>query len=145
MKIRTQLTKNNIIMKNYILLYMIIISIFSCNIYSQKAKTVTAPDKSKINYSDVDPLKTYERVIEKGYKSADMLKKIGNAYYFNEELDKAAKWYGELFTMTTVTDLEPEYYFRYARSLKSINKNNEADEMMKIFNQKTEADTVNKN
>jgi len=132
-------------MKNYILLYMIIISIFSCTIYSQNAKAVTAPNNSKTNYSDVDPLKTYERVIEKGYKSADMLKKIGNAYYFNEELDKAAKWYGELFTMTTITDLEPEYYFRYARSLKYINKNNEADEMMKIFNQKTEANTANKN
>lgn len=117
------------------------ISIFSSAIYSQNEKTVTVPNKNKINYSDIDPLKTYERVIEKGYKSADMLKKIGNAYYFNEELDKAAKWYQELFSMSTITDLEPEYYFRYARSLKSINKNDEANEMMKIFNQKIEANT----
>lgn len=121
---------------------MIIISVFSCTIYSQNAKTA-AHDKNYVNYSYVNPLKTYERVIEKGYKSAEMLKKIGNAYYFNKELDKAAKWYGELFTMTT--DLEPEYYFRYAQSLKSINKINEADEMMKIFNQKTEVITVKKN
>ncbi|APA00819.1 hypothetical protein BIW12_00560 [Flavobacterium commune] len=117
------------------------ISIFSCAIYSQNEKKVIVPNKNKTNYSDIDPLKTYERVIEKGYKSADMLKKIGNAYYFNEELDKAAKWYQELFSMNTITDLEPEYYFRYARSLKSINKNDEANEMMKIFNQKIEANT----
>lgn len=128
-------------MKNYLVVYMIMISIFSCAIYSQNEKTVTVPNKNKINYSDIDPLKTYERVIEKGYKSVDMLKKIGNAYYFNEELDKAAKWYQELFSMSTITDLEPEYYFRYARSLKSINKNDEANEMMKIFNQKIEANT----
>ncbi|WP_231129626.1 tetratricopeptide repeat protein [Flavobacterium sufflavum] len=131
-------------MKNYILVYMIIISVFSCEIYSQKEKVI-APKKDHTNYSSVDPLKTYERVIEKGYKSADMLKKIGNAYYFKDELDKAAKWYGELFTMTTITDLEPEYYFRYARSLKAINKNDEADEMMKIFNQKTEVNTEKQN
>lgn len=121
---------------------MIIIGIFSCNIYSQNAK-VTASDKNYVNYSYVDPLKTYERVIGKGYKSVDMLKKLGNAYYFNGELNKAVKWYGELFTMTA--DLESEYYFRYAQSLKSINKNDEADEMMKIFNQKTEVNTVKKN
>lgn len=47
--------------------------------------------------------------------------------------------------MTTITDLEPEYYFRYARVLKAINKNDEADEMMKIFNQKTEVNTEKKN
>ncbi|WP_232227119.1 MULTISPECIES: tetratricopeptide repeat protein [Flavobacterium] len=128
-------------MKNYLVVYMIMISIFSCAIYSQNEKKVIVPNKNKTNYSDIDPLKTYERVIEKGYKSADMLKKIGNAYYFNEELDKAAKWYQELFSMNTITDLEPEYYFRYARSLKSINKNDEANEMMKIFNQKIEANT----
>lgn len=128
-------------MKNYLVVYMIMISIFSCAIYSQNEKKVIVPNKNKTNYSDIDPLKTYERVIEKGYKSADMLKKIGNAYYFNEELDKAAKCYQELFSMNTITDLEPEYYFRYARSLKSINKNDEANEMMKIFNQKIEANT----
>jgi hypothetical protein len=31
---------------------------------------------------------------------ADMLKKLGNAYYFNRKLRKAAQWYGELFAMT---------------------------------------------
>ena len=30
---------------------------------------------------------------EKGYKSAELFKKLGNSYYFNGELDKAAKWY----------------------------------------------------
>jgi tetratricopeptide (TPR) repeat protein len=85
----------------------------------------------------IDILKTYERVVEKGYKSIDMLKKLGNAYYFIGQLDKAAKFYEDLFIMSS--DLEPEYYFRYAQSLKSINKKVKADEMMMKFNQKTEA------
>ncbi|MFE3872745.1 flagellar motor protein MotB, partial [Flavobacterium sp. ZS1P70] len=77
-------------MKNSTLLYITIVSVFSFNIYSQKAR-VTAADKKYDNYAYVDAIKTYERVAEKGYKSVDMFKKLGNAYYFNGELDKAAK------------------------------------------------------
>ncbi|GGA74451.1 hypothetical protein GCM10008015_13890 [Flavobacterium palustre] len=82
----------------------------------------------------IDIVKTYERVVDKGFKSIEMLKRIANAYYFDNKLDKAAKYYQDLFNMTT--DLEPEYYFRYAKSLKFINKQDKANEMMKIFNQK---------
>ncbi|KLT67674.1 tetratricopeptide repeat protein, partial [Flavobacterium sp. ABG] len=121
-------------MKNKILLYITIISIFSFNTYSQKAKLATA-DKKYDNYAYVDAIKTYERVAEKGYKSTDLFKKLGNAYYFNAELDKAAKWYGELFAMNT-NDLEPEYYYRYAQSLRSIGQNDKANEMLELFNQK---------
>jgi outer membrane protein OmpA-like peptidoglycan-associated protein/tetratricopeptide (TPR) repeat protein len=122
-------------MKTNIFLYITIISIFSFNIYSQKTR-VTAADKKYDNYAYVDAIKTYERVAEKGYKSADMFKKLGNAYYFNAELDKAAKWYGELFAMDT-TNLEPEYYYRYAQSLRSIGENDKANEMLELFNQKS--------
>ena len=119
-------------MKNSILLYITIISVFSVNIYSQKA-SVTAADKKYDNYAYVDAIKTYERVAEKGYKSVDMFKKLGNAYYFNGELDKAAKWYDELFAMAADTDLEAEYYYRYAQSLRSISQNDKADEMLQKF------------
>src|SRR3970040_793976 len=119
-------------MKNIILFYITIISVFSFNIYSQKA-SVAAADKKYANYAYVDAIKTYERVAEKGYKSADMFKKLGNAYYFNAKLEDAAKWYGELFALTT--DLEPEYYYRYAQSLRSIGENDKANDLMKKFYQ----------
>ncbi|MBP2282211.1 outer membrane protein OmpA-like peptidoglycan-associated protein/tetratricopeptide (TPR) repeat protein [Flavobacterium sp. CG_23.5] len=130
-------------MKNYILLYITIVSVFSCNIYSQKAR-VTAADKKYDNYAYVDAIKTYERVAEKGYKSVDMFKKLGNAYYFNGELDKAAKWYSELFAMSTETDLEAEYYYRYAQSLRSIGQNDKANEMLEKFIQKSGNDSRGK-
>jgi tetratricopeptide (TPR) repeat protein len=79
----------------------------------------------------IDILKTYERVLEKGYKSIDMFQKIGNAYYFNNELEKAAKWYTELFAMTS--DLEPVYYYRYAQSLKAIGQIDKATNIMGKF------------
>ncbi|WP_291103708.1 MULTISPECIES: OmpA family protein [unclassified Flavobacterium] len=120
-------------MKNYILLYITMVAVFSFSSYAQNAK-VAAADKKYDSYAYIDAIKTYERVAEKGYKSVDMFQKLGNSYYFNSELDKAAKWYGELFAMTS--DLEPEYYYRYAQSLKSIGENDKANEMMEKFHQK---------
>lgn len=117
-------------MKNNILFYITIISVFSFNIYSQKAR-IAAADKKYDSYAYVDAIKTYERVANKGYKSVDIFKKLGNAYYFNAKLEDAAKWYGELFAMTT--DLEPVYYYRYAQSLKAIGENEKANEMLKNF------------
>lgn len=107
------------------------ISVFSFNIYSQKAKLANA-DKKYDNYAYIDAIKTYEKVAEKGYKSAPMFQKIGNAYYFNGELDKAVKWYAELFAMPETT-IEPTYYYRYAQSLRAIGENKKADEVLKEF------------
>jgi outer membrane protein OmpA-like peptidoglycan-associated protein/tetratricopeptide (TPR) repeat protein len=122
-------------MKNNLLLYLMILSFFSLNSYAQKAK-VSKADKKYDNYAYIDAIKTYERVSGKGYKSAEMYQKLGNAYFFNAELDKAAKWYGELFALTS--DVDPEYYYRYAHCLRSIGENDKANEMLKLYNQKSD-------
>ncbi|MFC4741121.1 flagellar motor protein MotB, partial [Flavobacterium ponti] len=62
-----------------------------------------------------------------------MFKKLGNAYYFNAELDKAAQWYGKLMDLNQ--EVEPEYYFRYSQSLKSLGEYTKANEMLEKFNQ----------
>jgi len=90
------------------------------------AAEVAAPKTVVVNIVD-----TYERILEKGYKSLDMLKKVANNRFYDGNLTAAAKWYDELFAMTT--DLEPEYYFRYATSLKSVGKIEKANEMMAVF------------
>ena len=120
-------------MKKYFTLYIAILSLFSLNSFSQKSKLKSADTKYN-NLAYIDAIKAYEKVAQKGYKSADMYQKIGNSYYFNGELESAAKWYSELFAMHT--DLEPEYYFRYSQSLKSIGENKKADEMLQLFHQK---------
>jgi outer membrane protein OmpA-like peptidoglycan-associated protein/tetratricopeptide (TPR) repeat protein len=121
-------------MRNYILLYLIIVNVFSFSSYAQKAK-VTAADKKYESYAYIDAMKIYEKVAEKGYKSVDMFQKLGNSYYFNSDFSKAAKWYGELFAVTL--DVDSEYYYRYAQSLKSIGQNDKANEMMEKFHQKS--------
>lgn len=120
-------------MKNFILLYITIISVFSFNCYAQKAQ-LAAADRKYESFAYIDAIKTYERVAEKGYKSADMFQKLGNSYYFNGELDKAAKWYDELFAMAP--DQEPEYLYRYAQSLKAVGQTDKANEMLEKFHQK---------
>src|SRR6478752_5894443 len=119
-------------MKNNILYILLIFASF--NSYSQK-KQVAKADKNYNHYAYIDAIKTYERIFEKGYKSPDMLQKLGNANYFSANLEKAAKWYGELFLMTD--DVVPEYYYRYAQSLKATKQYAKADEMMAKFNEKS--------
>ncbi|WP_264529128.1 OmpA family protein [Flavobacterium sp. N502540] len=128
-------------MKNYIPFYLLILSFFSLHTYSQKNKIATA-DRQYANYAYVNAIETYERVASKGYKSADMFKKLGNSFYFNAEFDKAAKWYDELFAMTN--DVEPEYYYRYAQSLKSTNRTEKANQMLDLFFQHSKNDTRGK-
>ena len=118
-------------MKKNILLYLIMVNVFSLNVYSQKATIATA-DKKYENYAFIDAIKIYEKVAEKGYKSAAMFEKLGNAYYFNGKLEKAAYWYTELFELPD-TKILPTYYYRYAQSLRSIGENSKADLILEQF------------
>ncbi|CAD5341590.1 OmpA family protein [Flavobacterium bizetiae] len=128
-------------MKNYILLCLTFIIVLSFNSYAQDSK-VAAGDKKYDNYAYIDAIKTYERVADKGYKSEDMFKKLGNSYYFNSDFDGAAKWYGELFAMNTSP--EPEYYYRYAQSLKSTGQMDKANKILGEFNAKYKNDNRGK-
>lgn len=109
-----------------------LISVFSYNLHSQENKIAKA-DKNYENYAYIDAIKTYEKVANKGYKSADMFEKLANANYFNSKFDEAAKWYAELFAIDTV-QMKTENYYRYAQSLRSINNNDKANEVMIEFN-----------
>lgn len=125
-------------MKNYIFFFLAIANVFSFNCYSQQNQ-ITSADKKYSNYAYVDAIKTYERIANKGYKSKDMFEKLGNSYYFNSELEQAAKWYGQLFAMTK--NVDSEYYYRYAQSLKSIGQTDKANQVLEEFNKLTNGDS----
>ena len=90
---------------------------------SEKAKSIT-----------IDVVSTYAKVLDKGYKSVEMLKKVADRSYFEGDLASAAKYYAQLLEITT--NLDPIYYYRYAQSLKEINETEKADEMMGLFESK---------
>ncbi|KIC01402.1 flagellar motor protein MotB [Flavobacterium sp. JRM] len=121
-------------MKIKTLLYSTIFSVLALHSYGQKAGIVAA-DKKYERYAYVDAIAIYERVAEKGYKDEKMFQKLGNAYYFNAELPQAEKWYGELFAMNP--NQEPEYYYRYSQTLKSVGNYAKANMMLEEFNKKS--------
>lgn len=125
-------------MKTKILLYIIILSNLTFNGFAQKT-TEKSADKKYDQYAYINAIKTYERIAAKGYKSVEMFQKLGNSYYFNAELEKAEKWYNELFSMTQ--DVDPEYYYRYSQTLKATGQYAKADEMLLKFSQKSGNDT----
>jgi outer membrane protein OmpA-like peptidoglycan-associated protein/tetratricopeptide (TPR) repeat protein len=124
-------------MKNKVIILIAFLSMIASASYAQEGK-VKKGNKEYDKFAYIDATKTYERIAEKGYKSADLFQRLGNAYYFNSNLEKAAKWYGELFAMNE--EVAPEYYYRYAQSLKSIGQYAKADEMMVQFNKKSSED-----
>ena len=115
-----------------------ILSTLTFNVSGQK-NTEKSADKKYDQYAYINAIKTYERIAAKGYKSEEMFQKLGNSYYFNAELEKAAKWYHELFSMTQ--EVDPEYYYRYAQTLKATGQYAKADEMLLKFSQKSGNDS----
>ena len=109
--------------------------------YAQKA-TIKRADKKYDSYAYIDVIQTYEKVALKGYKSEDMFKKLGNSYYFNANYESASKWYGELFAMNP--NVESEYYFRYAQSLKSTGELQKSNQLMAEFYTKSQNDSRGK-
>jgi outer membrane protein OmpA-like peptidoglycan-associated protein/tetratricopeptide (TPR) repeat protein len=86
-------------------------------------------------YAFVDARNLYLRVAERGFRSPEVLKKLGDAYYLTADYKQAAKWYGELLGSESDTlAANAEYYFRYAQSLKSMKRYDLADTQMDIFN-----------
>ncbi|AWA28615.1 flagellar motor protein MotB [Flavobacterium magnum] len=121
-------------MKKSILFILLLVNFGAVNMYSQKTSLKKA-EKKYDNYAYVDAIKIYETIAKKGYKDEKMFQRLGNAYYFNSEFEKAEGAYRELFTMNP--EQKEEYYYRYAQSLKSVGKYTEAEQMMVKFNEKS--------
>ncbi|WP_426483323.1 hypothetical protein [Flavobacterium sp. 2] len=108
----------------------------------EPVKVAVARPTEAPKYIDIDISKTYTKVVDKGYKNTDMLKKVADKSYFEGDMESAAKYYGELIEVGK--NLDPIYYYRCAESLKAINKPEKANEMMVLFESKNLANKVAK-
>ncbi len=106
--------------------------------YGQEKKIEKGQEQYN-RYQYIDAQKTYLKVIEKGYKDADLLKNLANSYYFNSQFEDAQKWYKELID-TYPDNVESEYFFRYAQTLKAVKKYDEADTYMNKFTELAKSD-----
>ncbi|MDO5105596.1 OmpA family protein [Capnocytophaga sp.] len=99
--------------------------------FSQEKQLQKANEMYK-NFAYVDAIKIYESIAKKGFVNQELLERLGDSYYFNAEYDKAFTWYQKLFENKEY-QVQPEYYYRYALSLKSVGKYAESDQMMTKF------------
>ncbi|UZO79410.1 OmpA family protein [Aquimarina sp. ERC-38] len=118
-----------------ILQYSLYFIFFTTGFFSTitgQEKRLERAKKQYDKYEYINAQETYLKVVNKGYRSADLFKNLGNSYYFNSEFEEAAKWYKELVD-SYPSEVEPEYYFRYAQTLKSAGKYEESDKYMIKF------------
>ena len=123
-------------------LLLIVLLITSVS-FSQKSKIEKA-NKEFNKYSYVDAREIYLKVIEAGYSSAEIYKKLGDTYYYNSEYKSASKWYSSLVSEFP-GDVEADYYYRAAQSLKSVGNYEESDRLMDLYVSKGGAGYISEN
>ena len=117
-------------MKNIITLSFIILTTIG---FSQEKYKVADILFEKMQYNEA--AKLYEIAIANGDKSKEAFQKLGDAYYFNTNMEGANKWYSKLITEYK-GEIGEEYIFRYAQSFKGIGKYSTARKWMKEFSER---------
>ncbi|BAO55491.1 OmpA family protein [Nonlabens marinus] len=115
--------------KKILLIGCIIISSIA---HAQQGKIDRASKDFK-NLAFIDAQELYLKIASNGFTNQELLAKLGDTYYFNDDLQESYNWYKKMFDQYTGT-IQPEYYFRYAQALKSVGKYEESDEYLEKFN-----------
>jgi hypothetical protein len=124
----------------YTLLALLLLG--NLSVQAQQKSVVQKADKQYEKLAYVDAIKTYEKLAEKGYKSEELFQKLGNAYYFNAQLNKANVYYAQLFA--GYPNQDNEYRYRYAQTLKSVGDYTQSDALMAQFAKNSSADLRSK-
>lgn len=91
-------------------------------------------------YSFRPAIDIYKKVLDKGFVSADLLKKLGNSYYYNADYKSASQIYDRLLNEFE-SDVTSDYYFRYSQTLRSLGEYDKADELMIKFSEMNSDDS----
>lgn len=125
-----------------ILFIVCMFCLVSVDCAAQQAKEdrlVTKANESYDNFSFSPAIDIYKRILDKGYVSADLLKKLGNSYYFNADYDAAADTYKRLVDEYE-SSVTPEYFFRYSQTLKTLGDYENSNVFMSKFIEATTDD-----
>ena len=113
------------------ILMLLLAIVFATTTQAQKNRVEKA-NKEFDKYAFIDAREIYLKVVEDGYSSAEIYKKLGDTYYFNGDYADAAKWYTQSIEEYPI-ETEAVYYYRAAQSLKSIDQYAESDKMMAAY------------
>lgn len=112
-------------MKN---IYIAILIIVANTVYGQNKITEKA-DQLFESYQYVDAIKEYQRVAENKKESVYVYEQLGNCYFIIFDNEKALSWYSK----AVMGKASAETYYRYAQTLKSFGKYEEANKQMDVF------------
>lgn len=116
-------------MKKHIYTISILMTFVFSSSFAQSGKVKKAV-KQYHQFSYVKSTEELLKLVENGNTSSEILESLANAYYFNNKMEDAAKWYEKLMESG---DASSETYFRYAQSLKAIKDYKKANEVMGQF------------
>jgi len=100
---------------------------------------VTKGNEKYEEYSFRPAIDIYKKVLDKGFVSADLLKKLGNSYYYNSDYSEAAETFKKLVEEFT-NEVAPEDYFKYAQTLKTLGDYEASNKVMSKFTEMTSGD-----
>ena len=118
-------------MKNTIYTLLLFLC-FTAVSFSQNSNIAKATNLFE-NRSYIKAANLFEKIEN---KDKSILEKLGDCYYFNTNMAEANIWYSKLFELYE-NEVDNNYLFRYAQTLKGLEKYSEAD---KWFNKYSEND-----
>ncbi len=83
----------------------------------------------------------YIKEVEKGNDDPELLRRIGDSYYYNARMEDAVIWYEKLAAKQG-NDMDVQYMFRYAHALQGAQKPLDAAKWMTKFSDAVENDEV---
>lgn len=94
-------------------------------------KQVKNANKAFQKESYIAASKIYEVAVNSGEVTPELLRNLGDSYYYNARYAEAAPWYAKLFQLSS--DQPAEYYYRFAQSLKSAQLQQRSDSVMAVY------------
>lgn len=104
-KILTSLKNNSAILFSIVFIFLVSLN--------AKSQTVKYDSVNKQKYILVDVQKTYERIVDKGYESAEIFESLGNYYYENNNLKKSKLYFDKLFGKYSISQISLKSRERY--------------------------------
>ncbi|WP_405413594.1 OmpA family protein [Maribacter sp. Asnod1-A12] len=119
--------------------FIIVLLLFFNGLTNAQERLIQKGNEKFESYSFSPAIDIYKKVLDKGYVSADLLRKLGNSYYYNADYKDAADIYGQMVADYSV-EVTAEDYFKYAQSLKTIGEYDNSNLIMDKFIEITKGD-----
>ena len=125
-------------MKHKVIFLLVILFLFHGMAEAQERLIEKGNEKFEA-YSFSPAIDIYKKVMDKGYVSADLLRKLGNSYYYNADYKDAADTYKKLVN-DYPQEITAEDYFKYAQTLKTLGDYDTSSTIMTKFIEITKGD-----